>query len=115
MNFEELMELLQSSLPAECGKPLRKEPEKPLEVIHKKAVTGEVNIESLLLEINDKMSLYNPAKVEPLLNELGNAVTDNHHLRSICELVSSFEFDEAIKELHTLAENLGFELEETDV
>ncbi len=115
VNFEELMNLLQDSLPADLGELIvAVDQSKPVDVPIKRVVDAG-SIHSILAETNEKLQMYNPAKVYPLLEDLQQILGDNRLLTSISGLVDSYEFDRASNELVRLAHSLGLELEISNV
>ncbi len=111
IHFEELIELLQTSLPAECGKQMvDKVNIKPLET-NDSNVPNLDEIKPLLITLNERLKLYNPSKVEVELATLKKVFPDDRIVSSIGGLIDAYEFDQARIEVVHFAKSLGHSVE----
>jgi len=111
IHFEELIELLQTSLPAECGTLiLDNVDQKPLEV-GKTSVPNVSEVKPILNTLRERLLFYNPTKVEAELETLKRVFPDDRIVSSICGLVDAYEFDQARIEVSHLADFLGYSVE----
>jgi len=111
VNFEELIKMLQDILPTHLGILMVSDDENKKNSVGPKRVVQASNLRMILLEIREKLQMYNPVKVIPLLEDLESILgVDNHLLIMIGGLVESYEFDKALAELERLAHSLDCDL-----
>ncbi len=111
IHFEELIELLQSSLPAECGTQIiDKVDKKPLETSDTN-IPNPNEVKPLLITLSERLKFYNPSKVEAEIKTLKKVFPDDRIVSSIGGLIDAYEFDQARIEVTHLAKSLGYSVE----